>query len=167
MLPRGVQLALDHAHTERRIRLGTHWVKNTSGRQGVIAPRDLPFNAFTQWLQAEAYNAIEALLLDEAYPRPTAHPLSVVWCAEDALERLAAPASPGARESAQLTALLSDAEGNDQLHRLLTAASPRAQQLFRLVSEGLSITEAASVIGMSSSTAYVHYHRTRKKVNSR
>jgi DNA-directed RNA polymerase specialized sigma24 family protein len=88
---------------------------------------------------------------------------------EDALERLAAPDSPSAQDSAQLTTLLhaDEMDPTDQLQRLLTVTSPRARELFKLLAKDLSIKEAATVLGMSPSTAYVHYHRTRKKLHRR
>ena len=60
-----------------------------------------------------------------------------------------------------------DANHLDQLHRALTVASPRARELFRLLSQRLSIKEAAAVLGMSPATAYVHIYRTRAKVRRR
>jgi DNA-binding CsgD family transcriptional regulator len=125
----------------------------------------LPPYAFYDWFISQVYAAAAAIVLGDVYPRPTTQQAQVVVYEEDALERLTVPASASARDSAMLTALLQAEERDpaDQLHRALTVASPRARELFRLLSQGLSIKKAAAVLGMSPATAYVHRYRTRAK----
>jgi DNA-binding CsgD family transcriptional regulator len=115
------------------------------------------------------YAAATAILLDEPYPRPTTPPVLLLLQEEKALERLAAPESHGARDSAMLIALLEADEMNpsEQLHRLLSVASPREKELLRLLSQGLSRDEAAQAMGIKRATADVLMHRVRKKSRRR
>jgi DNA-binding CsgD family transcriptional regulator len=129
----------------------------------------LPPYAFYDWFISQIYAAAAAIVLADVYPRPTTQQAQVLVYEEDALERLTVPESPGAHDSAMLTALLQAEERDpaDQLHLALTVASPRARELFRLLSQGLLIKEAAAVLGMSPATAYVHIYRTRAKSRRR
>jgi DNA-directed RNA polymerase specialized sigma24 family protein len=165
VFPEAIRLVAREVTTPQRMRLGRKWVTNRHGKILVALPEELPPFAFDDWFFSQVYAAAAAIVLGEVYPRPTTQQAQVLVYEEDALERLTARESSGARDSAMLTALLQAEEIDpvDQLHRVLTVASPRARELFRLVSQGLSIKEAAAVLGMSRSTAYVHCYRTRAK----
>jgi hypothetical protein len=171
VFPTAIRLVASEVASAQRMRVGRKWVTNRDGKVLVAAPWGTPltFQAFTHWFLSQVYVAAAAIVLDDVYPRPTTQQAQVVVYKEDALERLTAPASAGARDSAILTALLQaeEMDPEDQLHRLLTVASPRARELFRLLRQGLSIKEAAAELGMSRSTAYVHCYRTRAKVRRR
>jgi DNA-binding CsgD family transcriptional regulator len=167
VFPTAIRLVASEVTSSRRMRVGRKWVTNRDGKVLVVAPWGTPltFQAFTHWFFSQVYGAAAAIVLDDVYPRPTTQQAQVVVYEEDALERLTVPASASARDSAMLTALLQAEERDpaDQLHRLLTIASPRARELFRLLRQKLSIKEAAAVLGMSPATAYVHIYRTRAK----
>lgn len=163
LFPQAVLLTLSEAATPQRMRLGPQWVTDDHGKVQVVPPASshVPFPDFVRWCFSQVYAVASTMLLDEPYPRRTTQSVRLSLHEEDALERLAVPKSPGARDSAMLTDLLQSDETDlaDQLHRLLTVASPRARELFILLRQGLSIKEAASVIGMSPNTAYVHCGR--------
>jgi DNA-binding CsgD family transcriptional regulator len=165
VFPEAIRLVAREVTTPQRMRLGRKWVTNQHGKILVAVPMELAPFAFDDWFISQVYAAAAAIVLDEVYPRPITQQAQVLVYEEDALERLTTPASAGARDSAMLTALLQAEEMDpaDQLHRMLTVASPRACELFRLLSQGLSIKEAAAVLGMSPATAYVHCYRTRVK----
>jgi hypothetical protein len=179
IFPPAMLLVNSTAAAPRRIRLGRNWVTNDHGNVQEASPtQEITVWAFAELWFNKVYATAAAILLDQAVPldapdkpysRRPAQLVQLVLVEEDALERLAAPEAPGARDSAMLTALLQtdEADPADQLHRLLTVASPRARELFKLLTEDLSIKEAAAVLGMTPSTAYVHYHRTRKKLRRR
>jgi DNA-binding CsgD family transcriptional regulator len=165
VFPEAIRLVAREVTTPQRMRLGRKWVTNQHGKILVAVPMELAPFAFDDWFISQVYAAAAAIVLDEVYPRPITQQAQVLVYEEDALERLTTPASAGARDSAMLTTLLQAEEIDpaDQLHRMLTIASPRACELFRLLSQGLSVKEAAAVLGMSPATAYVHCYRTRVK----
>lgn len=169
IFPKAIVLVSGNAATPQRIRVGRDWGTNRHGKVEIASPTEgLPVGASVRWWFSQVYAAATTILLDKDYPPRTAQSVELVLCEEAALERLVAPESPGARDSAMLTVLLheEDVDPSEQLHRLLSVASPRARELLMLRQQGLSTKEAASMIGMSPSTAYVHYHRTREKAKS-
>jgi DNA-binding CsgD family transcriptional regulator len=165
VFPAAIRLVAGEVTSSWRMRVGREWVRDMYGKILVASPVRLRFRDFNYWFFSQVYAAAAAIVLDEVYPRPTTQQAQVLVYEEDALERLTAPASPGACDSAMLTALLQAEERDpvDQLHRMLTVASPRARELFRLLRQGLSIKEAAAELRMSPATAYVHVYRTRVK----
>jgi DNA-binding CsgD family transcriptional regulator len=165
VFPAAIRLVASEVTSTRRMRVGRAWVTDMHGKILVASPEQLRFQAFTHWFFSQVYAAAAAIVLDDVYPRLITQQAQVLIYEEDALERLTTPASAGARDSAMLTALLQaeEMDPEDQFHRMLTVASPRARELFRLLSQGLSIKEAAAVLGMSPATAYVHCYRTRVK----
>jgi len=159
IFPAAIIRVASEVATPQRMRVGREWVVNEHGKVLAASPvEELPGRAFLHWFFSQVYVAAAAMVLGQDYPGPIIPPVPLVRCEEEALERLVARESPGARESVQLTALLQADEtaSEDQFHRLLTIASPRACELFILVNQGLTVKEAATVLGMSPSTAYVH-----------
>jgi DNA-binding CsgD family transcriptional regulator len=170
IFPLAMTLVSYEADTPQRIRVGRDWATNSQGKVEIVSPQaGLPSRAFVQWWFSQVYAAATAMLLDEPYPRPTTQPVPLLLREEDALERLAAPESPGARDSAMLTALLQPEEMDsaDQLHHLRTVASPREKELLLLLCQGLSRNEAAQAMGIKRATADVLIHRTRQKARRR
>jgi len=107
-------------------------------------------------------------MLDEGYPRPVIQQAKVLLYEEDALKRLIAVKSSGARDSMRLTPLLQADEMDrlDQLHRIFTVASPREKELLILLEEGCSRNAAAQRMGIKRATVDVLWWRIRKKVRS-
>lgn len=171
LFPKALLLVAGEAAKPQRMRVGRRWVVDKHRKMLVVSPAlaPVPLGAFVRWFVSQGYAAATATLLDEAYPRPTTQPVPLLLREEDALERLAVPKSPGANESAMLTALLHEAEvdPSDQLHRLLAGAFPRARELILLRQQGLSCNDAARVMGISRNTVYVLLHRERKKAGRR
>jgi DNA-directed RNA polymerase specialized sigma24 family protein len=130
---------------------------------------DFCATANKRWFLSQVYVAAAAIVLDDVYPRPTTQQAQVQVYKEDALERLMAPESSGARDSAMLTALLQAEEIDpaDRLHHLLNAASPREKELLLLLCQCQSRDEAAQVMGIKRATADVLMHRIRKKARRR
>jgi len=168
IFPEAIVLVSCEAATPQRMRVGRQWATDRHGKVQAASPvQGLPMRAFERWWFSQVYAAATAILLDEAYPRPTTQSVPLLLREEDALERLVLPESPGAHDSATLTALLYDAKGDDPLHHLLTIASPRARELLLLLQQGLSRNKAAQVMGISRSTVDVVLCRLRKKVHRR
>ena len=169
VFPEAIRLVAREVTTPQRMRLGRKWVTNQHGKILVAVPMELAPFAFDDWFISQVYAAAAAIVLDEVYPRPITQQAQVVVYEEDALERLTTPASAGARDSAMLTALLQAEEMDpaDQLHRMLTVASPRGKELLLLLCQDLSRNEAAQVMGISRRTVDVLIYRIRQKVRRR
>jgi hypothetical protein len=168
VFPTAIWLVARDTTSNRRIRVGREWITNMHGKVLVASPDELPIWAFHRWFFSQVYGAATAIMLDEGYPRPVIQQAKVLLYEEDALKRLIAVKSSGARDSMRLTPLLQADEMDrlDQLHRIFTVASPREKELLILLEEGCSRNAAAQRMGIKRATVDVLWWRIRKKVRS-
>jgi len=162
LLQIAVLLAWSRRSEAQRIRLGWAWVKDRYGSIAMIAPNTpwLLLDEFEQWFHKEIRNALQAILLDTAYPKTTG----------DALDQPRAPArkhlihvgqpdltaGPGVR-----------ARQPKVLERLPDILSPREQDVYFLLKDDpdSSGVELGERLGLAPSTVRVLLLRIRAKAN--
>jgi hypothetical protein len=169
IFPEALLLVSLEIQNPQGIRLGKRWVTDQQGKISQVSPfADVDLRVFDRWFFTQVYAAAASIVLGEPYPKPRTPSVKLLLRSQDALERLVAPESPGAREQARLTTLLHGEENTgDRLQDLLASASPREKELLLLLSQGFSREEAAHAMGISVTTLRVFLHRLRRKSRCR
>lgn len=161
----GLFLAMAEGMRHQRMRFGRRWLVGDTGRPALKRPLDLSGYGFERWLRKEAINAAEAHLLDQPYPTAGADALDLACLVPDGPSFALDTAVATPIEEDPLAAILaqeSASEAGRQLAEVLGVASPRQQQLARLICGGLNLKEAARTLGIAPATARVQWHRLRK-----
>jgi len=164
LLPTAVTLALSRRSEPQRVRLAWDWVKDRYGLTASVAPISawLSLDEFEQWLHKEIRNVLEAILLDEAYPKAARDPL------DDA-----EPGRAGDWVRASQQDHMADAEDRvrerEVLEKLPDVLSQRQEEVYSAWKENPDATsmELGTRLGMAPATVRVHKHRVREKAHDR
>jgi DNA-directed RNA polymerase specialized sigma24 family protein len=192
LFPVGLLLAATQVSTSRRIRLGAQWLKQASGRVAAIPPVELLPAQFAYWFFQEARNAVEAHLLDQAYPSSSQDLLEeasvkkvlAAWeraetqgitaaRRDSAAEPVRVSADKGVselytrygRDRSLFPTPEAQLEAKSLIRALAIALSPQEQAILRLLEEEASPGEIRAEMGISEGNYRQLLHRLRNKAS--
>jgi len=161
--PEAVLLALSRRSEPQRVCLSHGYVKDWHGSVARIAPNSpwLSLGEFERWLMKEIRNALESILLDDAYPKNGRDPL-------DDAEQVGAVNRVRERQmecTPRVSATMSGDKRRMAVRMLLERLSPREKDVYFAWRDtpGATSAEMGELLGMAPGTVRVHMHRIREK----
>jgi hypothetical protein len=149
----GLLEALSDADHPQHVRLGKKWVVEDGKVANVRPGRDFGELGFWWWLHATAIRAAQAYLLDEAPSAASTVPGDLLIATSDALDLPSLQRSP-------MDALIAE----EQVETIFRLASPRQQEILKLLDKGYSQADAAEVLGIAPGTVGAQMHRLRDRL---
>lgn len=160
LLPTAAILALARRSEPQRIRLGWTWIKDRHGATTSVAPISpwLSLAEFELWFLKEIRNALEAHLLDDAYPKKASDPLDDAELYGRFRDATAASESGGSAERQKDRRLAT-------LQTLPERLSRRERDVYQLLEQNPNATSAelGERLNMAPGTVRVQKGRIRKK----